>query len=166
VVHQIAGSPWAKPAINPSNRPTDPLAFPKYASLLASLMTIAWMGFLFFLAIWNYSSVGQIIIEILMAILAFIGMYWNSYFTVSSIFKCFIPAKAFQSNTKYCSFIPEKKPKGAEWLEVTIQIPVYKESLQEVMISTLKSCLKARDHYICNLGAKKPNITLLFVMTG
>jgi len=153
-VHQIAGSPWAKPAINPSNRPTDPLSIAKYASSLAFIVTIGLIGFLFFIAIWNYSTVGRVIAEILMAILAFFGLFWNAYFTVSSIFKCFIPAKAFQSNTKYCSVIPEKKPPNADWLDVTIQIPVYKESLQEVMIPTLKSCIKSRDHYIRKSGAK------------
>jgi hypothetical protein len=117
-------------------------------------MTLVWVGFLLFLAIWNYTSVGRVIIEIVMAILAFFGLFWNSYFTVSSIFKCFIPTKAFQSNTKYCSVIPEKKPKNAEWLDCTIQIPVYKESLQEVMMPTLKSCIKSREHYIRNSGAK------------
>jgi hypothetical protein len=153
-VHQIAGSPWAKPAINPGNRPTDPLSIAKYASSLAFLLTLGWVGFLFFVAISSYTTVGLVIIEVMMAILSFFGLFWNSYFSVASIMKCFIPAKAFQNNTKYCSVAPEKKPPNAEWLDVTIQIPVYKESLQEVMMPTLKSCIKSRDHYMRNSGAK------------
>ncbi|CAB9498590.1 RNA pseudouridine synthase 6, chloroplastic [Seminavis robusta] len=65
----------------------------------------------------------------------------------------FIPAKAFKSNTKYFSMIPESKQPGDPWLDVTIQIPVYKESLQEVLMPTLKSCMKARDHYISHTQA-------------
>lgn len=98
--------------------------------------------------------------EILLSILSFFGLFWNSYFTVSSIFKCFIPAKAFQTNTKYCSVIPEKKPKNEAWLDVTIQIPVYKESLQEVMMPTLKSCLVARNDYIRKSEGARCNIVI------
>ena len=63
------------------------------------------------------------------------------------VFKCFIPKKAFLTNTKYCSIIPETKPDGAKWMDVTIQIPVYKESLHDVLMPTLKSCLASRDYY-------------------
>jgi hypothetical protein len=153
-VHQIPGSPWAKPANRPSSRPTEPLPIAKYASSIAFALTLGWVAFLFVLAVWNYSSVGRVIVEILLAILSFFGLFWNSYFTVASIFKCFIPYKAFQTNTKYCSMIPEEKPAGESWMNVTIQLPVYKESLQEVLMPTLKSCMKSRDHYIRGTGAK------------
>jgi cellulose synthase/poly-beta-1,6-N-acetylglucosamine synthase-like glycosyltransferase len=89
-----------------------------------------------------------------LALLSFFGLFWNSYFIVSSICKCFIPAKAFRTNTKYCSIIPEIKSPKASWLDVTIQIPVYKESLHEVMMPTLKSCITARDFYRSNTGAR------------
>ena len=153
-VHQIPGSPWAKPANRPSNRPTEPLAIAKYASTLGFLITFGAVIYLFISAVWNYTSVGRVIIEIFLAIISFFGLFWNSYFAVSSIFKCFIPAKAFRSNTKYCSMIPEEKSPLAEWLNVTIQIPVYKESLQQVLMPTLKSCVKSRDYYMEHSGAK------------
>ena len=149
----IPGSPWAKPATRKSNRPTEPLPIAKWASSLAFLIAFGWVIFLFVMAIWNHDNIGRILVEIFLACLSFFGLFWNSYFTVSSIFKCFIPAKAFKSNTKYFSMIPEQKQPGDEWLDVTIQIPVYKESLQEVLMPTLKSCMKARDHYISHSQA-------------
>eukprot|EP00429_Kryptoperidinium_foliaceum_P038467 CAMPEP_0176170762 /NCGR_PEP_ID=MMETSP0120_2-20121206/87419_1 /TAXON_ID=160619 /ORGANISM="Kryptoperidinium foliaceum, Strain CCMP 1326" /LENGTH=445 /DNA_ID=CAMNT_0017508571 /DNA_START=242 /DNA_END=1575 /DNA_ORIENTATION=- len=152
-VHQIPGSPWAKPSYKPSSRPTDPLSIASMASTIALALAAGWVIFLFVMAVWNYSSVGRVIIELVLAILAFFGLFWNSYFTVSSIFKCFIPSKAFKTNTKYCSIIPEELPKGEKCLSVTIQIPVYKESLQEVMIPTLKSCIESRDYYRRTTGA-------------
>jgi cellulose synthase/poly-beta-1,6-N-acetylglucosamine synthase-like glycosyltransferase len=153
-VHQIPGSPWAKPANRSSNRPTEPLPIAKYASTSGFLITFGAVVYLFVSAVSNSSSVGRIIIEMFLAIISFFGLFWNSYFAVSSIFKCFIPAKAFRSNTKYCSMIPEEKPPLAEWLNVTMQIPVYKESLQEVLMPTLKSCIKSRDYYTEHSGAK------------
>lgn len=150
----IPGSPWAQPATRKSNRPSDPLPIAKYASTLAFLIAAGWVVFLWIMAVWNYNSVGRIIVECLLAALSFFGLFWNSYFTVSSIFKCFIPAQAFKSNTKYFSMIPEAKQPQDEWLDVTIQIPVYKESLQEVLMPTLKSCMKARDHYISHTQAQ------------
>ena len=147
-VHQIPGSPWAKPANRPSNRPTEPLAIATYASTVGLFLTLGAVGYLFLSAVWSYTSVGRVIIEIFLALISFFGLFWNSYFAVSSIFKCFIPAKAFRSNTKYCSMIPEEKSPLAEWLDVTIQIPVYKESLQQVLMPTLKSCVTSRDYYM------------------
>jgi len=150
----IPGSPWAKPATRKSNRPTEPLPIAKYASTLAFLLAFGWVVFLVVMAIWNHDSIGRNIVEIFLACISFFGLFWNSYFTVSSIFKCFIPARAFKSNTKYFSMIPEQKQPGDEWLNVTIQIPVYKESLQEVLMPTLKSCMKARDHYTSHSQAQ------------
>lgn len=86
-VHQIAGSPWAKPAYNPSNRPTDPLPIAKYTSGIALTLTLGLIIFLLFISFWNYTSVGRIIVELILAILSFFGLFWNSYFVVSSIFK-------------------------------------------------------------------------------
>mmetsp|Transcript_26872 Transcript_26872/g.62842 ORF Transcript_26872/g.62842 Transcript_26872/m.62842 type:complete len:849 (+) Transcript_26872:104-2650(+) len=140
--------------MNATNRPSDPLSIAIYTSELAFLMTIGIVAFLLFNAIWSNNAWGRVLVEIILALIAFIGLFWNVYFTVSSIMKCFIPAKAFRTNTKYCSVIPENKPKHADWMSVTIQIPVYKESLQEVLMPTLKSCMSARDHYERNSGAK------------
>ena len=150
----IPGSPFSKPANRFSNRPTEPLAIARHASSLGFLLALGWVAYLLFSAIWNYASVGRIIVEVILALFSFFGLFWNSYFIVSSIMKCFIPTKAFQTNTKYCSIIPEKAPPDTAWLDVTIQIPVYKESLKDVIMPTLQSCMKARDHYIRNSKAK------------
>jgi len=153
-VHQIPGSPWAKPANKPSSRPSEPLPIATLASSISFGLALGCVVALFVLAIWNYNSIGRVIVESFLAILSFFGLFWNSYFTVSSICKCFIPAKAFRTNTKYCSMIPEEKPAGDNWLDCTIQIPVYKESLQEVLMPTLKSCILSRDYYNRSTGAK------------
>ena len=153
-VHQIPGSPWAKPANRPSSRPSEPLPIASLASSLSFILAVGWVFALVGLAIWNYASVGRIVAEICLGLLSFFGLFWNSYFTVSSICKCFIPAKAFRTNTKYCSMIPEEKPKGEAWLDCTIQIPVYKESLQEVLMPTPKSCILSRDYYCRSSGAR------------
>ena len=139
--------------MNATNRPQEPLSIALYTSMITFFLTIALVCGLIFWSIWKDMSIGRTIAECLLAIVAFIGLFWNVYFTVSSIMKCFIPARAFRSNTKYCSVIPENKPKYAEWMDVTIQIPVYKESLQEVLMPTLKSCMISRDHYAKKSGA-------------
>lgn len=157
----IPGSPFSKPATKRSLRPAEPLTIAKYASTVAFLLTMAWVGSLLFVAIWNPgNSVGRTIIEVILALLSFMGLFWNSYYIVSSIFKCFIPAQAFKTNTKYCSIIPEQKLESDEWLEVTIQIPVYKESLLEVLMPTLKSCQASRDYYIKNTNGVRCNIVI------
>eukprot|EP00542_Grammatophora_oceanica_P022123 CAMPEP_0194033988 /NCGR_PEP_ID=MMETSP0009_2-20130614/6432_1 /TAXON_ID=210454 /ORGANISM="Grammatophora oceanica, Strain CCMP 410" /LENGTH=901 /DNA_ID=CAMNT_0038674723 /DNA_START=64 /DNA_END=2769 /DNA_ORIENTATION=+ len=152
-VHNIPGSPWAKPRARSSTRPNEPLAIAKYASTIALALTLGWVVYLFVVAVWYNSSVGRIVVEFLLAILTFFGLFWNAYFSVSSVFKCFIPKSAFTTNGKYFSVVPEIKHPDDEWLSVTIQVPVYKESLAEVLGPTLQSCKKARDHYIENTGA-------------
>jgi hypothetical protein len=94
-----------------------------------------------------------------LAVFSFFGLFWNSYFIVSSICKCFVPAKAFRTKTKYCIIIPEAKYPKASWLDVTIQIPVDKDSPQEVIMPTLKSCIKSRDFYRKN-SADRFNIVI------
>jgi cellulose synthase/poly-beta-1,6-N-acetylglucosamine synthase-like glycosyltransferase len=59
----------------------------------------------------------------------------------------FIPSTAYKANGKYFSCVPEKKHPDDDWLPVTIQIPVYKESLADVLSPTLESCIAARHHY-------------------
>ena len=100
------------------------------------------------------TSVGRTIVECILAIITFFGIFWNTYFTASSVMKCFIPAKAFKTNGKYFSCIPEKKHPDDEWLDVTIQIPVYKESLVEVLRPMLESCMATRDHHETKSGAQ------------
>lgn len=63
-VHEIPGSPWAKPANRPSSRPTEPLALARWASALALGLAVGFCIYIFVNAIWNYSSVGRVIIEI------------------------------------------------------------------------------------------------------
>ena len=65
-VHEIPGSPWAKPANRPSTRPTEPLQIARYASAIAFTLTFGWCISIFVLAIWNYSSVGRIIVEVML----------------------------------------------------------------------------------------------------
>ena len=144
----IPGSPFSKPGVRSSSRPAEPLVMASYVSGVAFLGSIAIVVFLLFNAVYTYGdNIGRVIIEMILALLSFFGLFWNLYFTVSSLFKCFIPSKAFLTNTKYCSIIPETKPPEAEWLDVTIQIPVYKESLVEVLMPTLRSCATSRDYY-------------------
>lgn len=149
----IPGSPFSKPRNKISSRPTEPLSIAKYVSTLAFVVTLGWVAYLFFLAIDTYQSPGRIVIEVILAIISFFGLFWNTYFIIASIGKCFIPTRAFCTNTKYCSIIPETKPPEASWMDVTIQIPVYKESLREVLMPTLKSCMKARDFYHKNTAS-------------
>jgi cellulose synthase/poly-beta-1,6-N-acetylglucosamine synthase-like glycosyltransferase len=150
----IPGSPFSKPAVRPSNRPREPLRVARFASSLAFLGTFGTVVFLFFTAIYTYQdNIGRIIVEMILSLLSFFGIFWNMYFTVSSILKCFIPSQAFKTNTKYCSIIPETKDPREEWLHVTIQIPVYKESLVEVLMPTLRSCIASRDEYQKSTGA-------------
>jgi hypothetical protein len=157
----IPGSPFSKPPNRPSNRPQEPLALARYASILSCVVTGGWVVYLLFAAIWYYVSVGRIVLEVLLAILSFFGLFWNSFFSVSSVLKCFIPRRAFTTNTKYCSIIPETADANATWLDVTIQIPVYKESLKEVLMPTLNSCLAARDYYVRKNGSgAKCNIVI------
>lgn len=148
----IPGSPFSKPAVKRSLRPTEPLTMAKYASTVAFLVTVGWIAGLLMAIAWKYESAGRIVVEVILSLLSFFGLFWNSYFITAMIFKCFIPAKAFLTNTKYCTIIPEEKSPTSDWLGVTIQIPVYKESLHEVLMPTLKSCLAARDHYRKNVA--------------
>eukprot|EP00934_Nitzschia_sp_Nitz4_P007226 Nitzschia sp. Nitz4//scaffold7_size249615//86824//89908//NITZ4_001163-RA/size249615-processed-gene-0.135-mRNA-1//1//CDS//3329558400//7216//frame0 len=153
-VHQIPGSPWAKPVYRPSTRPPEPLYIASLASVLSLFLTAGTVIFLLYRAIWEYTTAARLVIEVILALVSFFGLFWNAYFTVGSICKCFIPAKAFRTNTKYCSMIPEEKRPNDEWLDCTIQIPVYKESLQEVLMPTLKSCIASRDYYNRVTGSK------------
>jgi cellulose synthase/poly-beta-1,6-N-acetylglucosamine synthase-like glycosyltransferase len=144
----IPGSPFSKPAIRPSSRPREPLRIARYASTFSFLVAVGTVIFLFFNAIYtNEGNIGRIIIEMILSLVSFFGLFWNTYFTISSILKCFIPTKAFKTNTKYCSIIPEAKDARDHWLNVTIQIPVYKESLVQVLMPTLRSCVAARVAY-------------------
>jgi hypothetical protein len=51
-VHNIPGSPWAKPAGRFSRRPTEPLGLARYASQVGLLAALGWAIYLFIVAIW------------------------------------------------------------------------------------------------------------------
>jgi hypothetical protein len=79
----IPGSPFSKPAIRPSNRPREPLPIARYASSLSFLGTFATVAFLFFTAIDTYAdNIGRIIVELILSLLLFFGLFWNIYLTV------------------------------------------------------------------------------------
>lgn len=84
-VHEIPGSPWAKPASRPSSRPTEPLPIAKHASALALAITLGWCIFIFVNAIWNYGSVGRIIVEI------FLGKNHFLFFFFFKVIKMYVP---------------------------------------------------------------------------
>ena len=151
LISDVPGSPWAQHVVRRSTRPTEPLPLAIYASLISLLVAIGWVAYLTVVAVWSY-TVGRAIVEIILAVISFFGLFWNSYFIVSSLIKCFIPSKAFKTNTKSCSLMPEIKDPHDEWMSVTIQVPIYKESLQDVLMPTLKSCVAARNHYIASTG--------------
>lgn len=80
----IPGSPFSKPSIRPSNRPRESLRIARYASMLSFLCTVGTVIFMLFNAIHTYeSNVGRIIIEMILSLLAFFGIFWNIYFTIS-----------------------------------------------------------------------------------
>ena len=153
-VHNIPGSPWAKPPIRPNSRPKETLPIAKYVATLSIVFCLLWVGTVIFFALWNYKNGPRMVVEICMGVLCFLGMFSNSYFTVSSIFKACIPSRALRTNTRYSSVVPEEKAPLDEWLSVTIQIPVYKEPIHTVLLPTLESCVQARNFYIQSTGCK------------
>jgi hypothetical protein len=153
-VHNIPGSPWAKPANRPNSRPKETLPIAHFVSTCAVALSLLWISAIIFFAVWNFDNLGRMIAEILLGVICFLGLFWNSYYTTASIFMCFVPGRAFQTNTKYSSVIPEEKAIHDEWLSVTIQIPVYKEPVHQIILPTLESCIRARDFYINSTGAK------------
>ena len=74
----IPGSPFSKPPNRRSNRPSEPLSIAKYASTMAFLITVGWVVFLLMVPFWNYQTVGRIIVEMILALLSFFGLFWNS----------------------------------------------------------------------------------------
>ena len=86
-------------------------------------------------------------------LLSHTGILWNAFSLSASFFKCLLPRQAFTSNTKFCSMVPEKKDPERAWPAVTIQVLAYKESLDQVLIPTLESCLRARHSYKEQTGA-------------
>jgi hypothetical protein len=153
-VHNIPGSPWAKPAIRLTSRPKETLPIAKHVATVSVFFTLLWLIAILVFAVWNFESGARMIVEILLGFLCLLGMFWISYFTISSIFKAIVPGRSFQTNTKYTSIIPEEKAPLDEWLSVTIQIPVYKESIHEILLPTFESCIHARDLYIKSTGAR------------
>ncbi|KAL3939477.1 MAG: hypothetical protein SGBAC_005806 [Bacillariaceae sp.] len=153
-VHNIPGSPWAKPAVRPYSRPKETLPIAKVVATCAVILSILWITAIILFAVWNFDNLGRMIGEIVLGVTCFFGLFWSSYYTTTSIFKCLVPGRAFQTNTKYSSVIPEEKSPFDKWLTVTIQIPVFKEPIHHVILPTLESTIKARDHYIRSTGTE------------
>ena len=61
---------------------------------------------------------------------------------VGSIFQIFGPIRQVTSNSRYFSGIAPKRTMG-ELAHVTVQLPVYKESLEDVIMPTIESLKKA-----------------------
>ncbi|CAB9498578.1 Conserved hypothetical, protein [Seminavis robusta] len=120
----IPGSPWAKPATRKSNRPSEPLPIAKYASTIAFVMAFGWVIFLLVMAIWNHD---------------------NYYQDVH-------PCQSIQIKHKVLLHDPRIQTARRSMADVTIQIPCTK-SRSRVLMPTLKSCMKARDHYISHTQA-------------
>lgn len=150
----IPGSPFSKPMNRSSSRPSDAMSIARVTANVSFLATLAAVGFLVYISVTNFESSGRITLSSFLSIISFFGMFWSFYVIVSVFLQCFIPAKAFKTNTKFCSIIPETKAPTALWVDVTIQIPVDHEPLQEVLVPTLKSCVLARAHYTRNTEAQ------------
>ena len=101
----IPGSPFSKPGNKRSTRPAEPLGLAKVASVIAFIVTAGWIAGLIFLATFNYNNIGRIVVEILLALIAFLGLFWNTYFVVSSICKCFIPGKFWLKESSVASWL-------------------------------------------------------------
>jgi hypothetical protein len=67
---QIPGSPFSKPRVRRSNRPSEPLAIAKYASTVALMLTIGWLAALFWVILDNTpnTSVAHTIVEVLLTV--------------------------------------------------------------------------------------------------
>jgi hypothetical protein len=78
-VHEIPGSPWAKPPNRPSSRPTEPLPIARYASSVAFTLASGWCISLFVLAFWNYASVGRVIVEVMLGAQITCHWLWSYY---------------------------------------------------------------------------------------
>jgi hypothetical protein len=66
---QIPGSPFSKPRVRRSNRPSEPLAIAKYASTWALVLTLTWLAALFWVILDNReTSVGQIVVEVILTV--------------------------------------------------------------------------------------------------
>ncbi|KAK6005946.1 hypothetical protein QM012_007588 [Aureobasidium pullulans] len=77
---------------------------------------------------------------------------WVSFFffqaLIGNLFQIFGPISQVQSNTKYYSGLPPKRlPSGSPLPHVTIQCPVYKESLESVIAPTVFSIKVAISTY-------------------
>ena len=100
--------------------------------------------------------------EFILCCLSFLGVLWNTYFTTTSLLKVCIPANNFCENGAYYSLQPEEKANDDVFLDVTIQLPVYLESFDEVIQLTLQSCLNSAKYYTTHTNATA-NIVVWYV---
>ena len=101
-VHEIPGSPWAKPANRPSTRPTEPLPIARYASAIAFTLTFGWCVSIFVLAIWNYSSIGRIIVEVMLGKL---DAAFNTILYISCNVRGLIATSLFATQASFLSLV-------------------------------------------------------------
>lgn len=126
----------------------EPLPQAKLTALLALALSFFPVAYLVISTIWANVSIWVVLLQVTVGIISFFGFLWNAYSFASSIVKCFMPTRAFQTNTRYCSILPEAKDPSKDWPHVTIQATVYKESFSEVIGPTLESLIASRNQYI------------------
>ena len=69
-------------------------------------------------------------------------MFFAATCLVNSVFQIIGPIRQITSNSYYFSGVAPKRTMG-ELAHVTVQMPVYKESLEEVIMPTIESLKKA-----------------------
>jgi len=118
-----------------------------YAPIMSGLTIIvclACIGLGFRTLMKEYALDGQAVRFVLMlfAVPLFTVSYFAAACVVGSIFQIFGPIRQITSNSAYFSGVAPKRTMG-ELSHVTVQMPVYKESLEEVIVPTIESLKKA-----------------------
>lgn len=65
---QIPGSPFSKPRVRRSNRPSEPLAIAKYASTVALMLTVTWLAALLWYIFSRDSSISHLVVEFILTV--------------------------------------------------------------------------------------------------
>ncbi|CAM9174342.1 unnamed protein product, partial [Chrysoparadoxa australica] len=129
---------------------------PRLPLLLQECITFAIVAVLAFIfGTWGYDLV-QLCLEtgswyymaaLLMAPAALVWVLFSLYVVIGSIVFVIGPLSALKTNSTYYSCIPSKPPRKGKLPRVTIQMPVYKESLIETILPTIKSLTVALNFY-------------------
>lgn len=120
------------------------MLFAPIMSGFAIIVTMGCLGLGFRTIMKEYALDGQPIRFVLMlfAIPLFTISFFAATCLVNSIFQIFGPIRQVTANSAYFSGIAPKRTMG-ELAHVTVQMPVFKESLEEVIIPTVESLKKA-----------------------